>query len=243
MTIRDNAPVGRGAVARRAFLAGFAATAITPLLGGCRGSPTQEDAVTATTRTGSVVEFPPPVASSVVLERTLERRRSVRAFTPAALTDAEVGQLLWAAQGVTAAWGGRTAPSAGALYPLELHAVTPGRTLRYLPDQHRAEVVTDADLRPDLMAAAGGQEAVGAAPLVVAVVGVPARTATKYGDRATRYVDLEAGHAAQNLLLQAVALDLGAVPIGAFTDDEVARVLALPGGHHPRYLIPVGHPG
>jgi SagB-type dehydrogenase family enzyme len=167
----------------------------------------------------------------------------VREFTPTALTEAQIGQLLWAAQGVTAAWGGRTSPSAGALYPLEVHAVTRDRTLHYLPDQHRAEVVTGADLRPDLMAAAGGQEAVGTAPLVVAVVGVPARTETKYGERAARYVDLEAGHAAQNLLLQAVALDLGGVPIGSFDDDEVARLLGLPDGHSPLYLLPVGQPG
>jgi SagB-type dehydrogenase family enzyme len=179
----------------------------------------------------------------MALEDAMERRRSVRAFTRTPLTQAEIGQLLWAAQGVTADWGGRTAPSAGALYPLDVYAITQDRTLHYLPDPHQAQAVVESDLRPDLMAAAGGQEAVGAAPLVVAVIGVPARTATRYGDRASRYVDLEAGHATQNLLLQAVALDLGAVPIGAFDDDDVARVLTLPHGHEPRYLIPVGHPG
>lgn len=237
-----DAPAGRRCVTRRTFLAGVTATAIALPLSSCQGSRTEENAVTTTTPAGSVVPFPPPVTSSVALETAFERRRSVREFAPTALSEAQIGQLLWAAQGVTAAWGGRTSPSAGALYPLELHAATPGGTLHYLPDRHRAEVVTEADLRPDLMAASGGQEAVGAAPLVVAVVGVPARTETKYGDRAARYVDLEAGHAAQNLLLQAVALDLGAVPIGAFADDEVARVLALPDGHRPLYLVPVGHP-
>lgn len=190
----------------------------------------------------SPVHFPPPTESSVPVEAALERRRSVREFASERLTHAEVGQLFWAAQGITADWGGRTAPSAGALYPLELHAATPSRVLRYLPDGHRAEVTTERDLRPDLMAAALDQDAVGHAPLVVAVVAVPARTAATYGDRARRYVDLEAGHAAQNLLLQAVALDLVAVPIGAFDDEAVARLLALPNDQEPRYLLPVGHP-
>jgi SagB-type dehydrogenase family enzyme len=92
------------------------------------------------------------------------------------------------------------------------------------------------------MAAALDQESVGQAPLIVAVVAVPVRTAAKYGDRTERYVDLEAGHAAQNVLLQAVALDLVAVPIGAFDDDAVAEALTLPHGHEPRYLLPVGRP-
>jgi SagB-type dehydrogenase family enzyme len=195
-----------------------------------------------TTSVRGTVGFPPPTTSSVSLETALRRRRSVREFAPDTIVDADIGQLLWAAQGVTADWGGRTAPSAGARYPLELHAITPERVLRYVPDEHRAHVFDESDLRRDLMAAAGGQEAIGNAPLVVAVVAVPARTADRYGKRASRYVDLEAGHAAQNLLLQAIALDLGAVPIGSFDDAEVARVLALPDGHEPRYLIPVGRP-
>lgn len=233
---------GCAPISRRAFISGCAATALAPFVISCQRPQRQEDTVTTTTSTGGRLEFPPPATGSVSLERVVEDRRSTRAFTPTALTSAEIGQLLWAAQGVTADWGGRTAPSAGALYPLELHATTPSHTLHYLPDQHQAEILTETDLRADLMAAAGGQQAVGAAPLIIAIVVVPARTATKYGDRAGRYVDLEAGHAAQNLLLQAVALDLGAVPIGAFADDEVARVLTLPEGHEPRYLIPVGHP-
>jgi SagB-type dehydrogenase family enzyme len=141
---------------------------------------------------------------------------------------------------VTADWGGRTAPSAGALCPLEVHAVTSTRVVRYVPEDHRAEVTAEGDLRPTLMAAALDQGPVGEAPLVIAVVAVPSRTA-RYGDRARRYVDLEAGHAAQNALLQAVAMDLVAVPIGAFDDDGVAQALALPDGHEPRYLLPIGH--
>ncbi len=176
------------------------------------------------------------------LEITLRRRRSVREFAADPLTTAEIGQLLWAAQGVTADGGGRTAPSAGALYPLELYAVTPKRAMRYLPGGHRAEITTERDLRHDLMIAALDQEAVGQAPLLVAVIAVPERTAAKYGDRAPRYADLEAGHAAQNLLLQAVALELVAVPIGGFDDEAVGRILELPGGQAPRYVLAVGRP-
>lgn len=229
-------------VTRRAFIAGVAALTVSPLVTGCRGGSEAEDGVTTSTGRRSRIDFPPVKESFLAVETALRRRRSVREFAAGPLTDAEIGQLLWAAQGVTADWGGRSAPSAGALYPLELHAVTASGSLHYLPVGHRAEVTTREDLRPDLMGAALDQEPVGAAPLVVAVVAVPARTAARYGSRARRYVDLEAGHAAQNLLLQAVALDLAAVPIGAFDDDAVAKILTLPAGHEPRYLIPVGHP-
>jgi SagB-type dehydrogenase family enzyme len=103
-------------------------------------------------------------------------------------------------------------------------------------------VHAEGDAQPGLYAAALRQEAVREAPVVIVIAAVYARTAQKYGEaRGPRYVHLEAGHAAQNVLLQAVALDLGAVPIGAFGDDAVQRVLALPADHAPLYLIPVGH--
>jgi SagB-type dehydrogenase family enzyme len=188
------------------------------------------------------VAFPQPTESTVSLEAALRQRRSVRVFAPEPLSEAEIGQLLWAAQGVTADSGGRTAPSAGALYPLELYAVTSSQVFHYLSDNHRADVTASPDLRPDLMAAAFDQEPVGHAPLIVAVVAVPARTQTRYGERTERFVDLEAGHATQNMLLQAVALGLVAVPIGAFDDQVVAATLALASGHTPRYLVPVGQP-
>jgi SagB-type dehydrogenase family enzyme len=214
----------------------------SPVITGCPSREGEENGVTTTTSLRSPIDFPRPSESSVPLEAALERRRSVREFSSDRLTRAEIGQLLWATQGITADWGGRTAPSAGALYPLELLAATPSQVLHYVPNEHRAEISIEGDVRSDLMAAALDQAAVGHAPLVVAIVAVLARTAIRYGDRARRYVDLEAGHAAQNLLLQAVALDLAAVPIGAFDDDGVARALTLPDDHEPLYLIPVGHP-
>lgn len=227
-------------VSRRSFLCGAAALATSLGTTGCTGGekPTMETPASSDVE----IDFPDPTEGTVALGAVLRGRRSVREFSPRDLTDAEIGQLLWAAQGVTADWGGRTAPSAGATYPLEVHAITRERTLRYRPDGHRGVGIIDGDLRPDLQAASLDQSALGSAPVVFAISVVPARTADRYGSRAARYIDLEVGHAAQNLLLQAVALDLGAVPIGAFDDDRVAALLTLPEGHEPRYLVPVGMP-
>jgi SagB-type dehydrogenase family enzyme len=205
--------------------------------------PTPAPAPAGTLQRGSVVLLPPPrVDSGVSLESTLAERRSVRSYTREALTLEEISQLLWASQGVTSSKGYRTAPSAGGLYPLEVYAVTPQHVLHYLPARHKAEVHVMGDWRASLEAAGLSQPPIGDAPAVFVITGVFERTAGKYGARATQYVYLEAGHAAQNLLLQAVALDLGGVPIGAFTDAAVTRVLSLPADHRPLYLIPIGHP-
>jgi SagB-type dehydrogenase family enzyme len=178
----------------------------------------------------------------VSLEETLARRRSVREYTHERLTVDHIAQLLWAAQGITRDWGGRTAPSAGALYPLEVYVVTPEGLYHYLPDGHQAQALSGQDLRPALARAGLDQSAIHDAPAVFVIAAVYARTAGKYGNRAERYVKLEAGHVGQDILLQAVALGLGGVPIGAFHDDQVQRVLDLPSDHEPLYLIPVGHP-
>lgn len=177
------------------------------------------------------------------LDAALHRRRSAREFTGTALTPAEIGQLLWAAQGVTNAEGFRTAPSAGALYPLELYVVTSSGAFHYEPAAHRLRRRATGDLRRELSSAALGQASVREAPMVVVIAAVYERTARKYGaDRARRYAALEAGHAAQNLLLEAVSLGLGAVPVGAFDDARVAKLLRLDEGEAPLYLVPVGHP-
>jgi SagB-type dehydrogenase family enzyme len=189
------------------------------------------------------MELPAPRKEGPLsLEKTLARRHSVREFKAEPLTLGEISQLLWAAQGITRSWGGRTAPSAGALYPLELYVATHDRLYHYLPNGHRAEVISRGDLRGALARAALDQTAVKEAPAVFVVTAVFARTAAKYGARAERYATLEAGHACQNLLLEAVALGLGAVPIGAFVDAEVQAVLGLPSDHEPLYLVPLGHP-
>lgn len=183
----------------------------------------------------------PRLTGPVSLEEVLAQRRSVREFEATELTEVEIAQLSWAAQGHTSDAGLRTAPSAGALYPLELYVALPDALYRYDPDEHGLETRTDRDLRAELQRAALGQEAVGCAPVVFVITGQQERTAIKYGRRRTpRYVQLEAGHAAQNLLLQAVALNLAAVPIGAFYDDTVRDVLSLSGSETPLYLVPVG---
>lgn len=189
------------------------------------------------------IDLPEPrTESEVSLEETLARRRSVRRYTDERLTLDEMSQLLWAAQGITRDWGARTAPSAGALYPLEVYVAMPDGLYHYLPDGHQAEVLSRQDLRQELARAGLDQSAIHDAPAVFVFAAIYARTAGKYGDRAERYVKLEAGHAGQNILLQAVALGLGGVPIGAFHDDQVQRALSLPADHEPLYLIPVGHP-
>ena len=175
------------------------------------------------------------------LEETLSKRRSVRRFSPAPLTREQIAQLCWSAQGVSdPPTGYRTAPSAGALYPLELYVVTSEAVEHYAPRRHGLEKHLQGDLRQKLQAAALGQRSVGEAPATFAITAVVSRTRPKYGPRAERYVMIEVGHAAQNLLLQAVAMDLGAVPIGAFHDQQVAEILSLPAGEIPLYLIPVG---
>jgi SagB-type dehydrogenase family enzyme len=186
---------------------------------------------------------PPTLTGERSLEETLTQRRSVRTFQDTPLTLAELGQLLWAAQGITHDRGFRTAPSAGALYPLELYVATATGVFHYRPQEHHLHVLSVQDARSGLYQAALRQEAVRQAPAVFIVAAVYDRTAQKYGaTRSPRYVHLEAGHAAQNLLLQATALGLGAVPIGAFEDDAIQRALGLPADHAPLYLIPTGHP-
>jgi SagB-type dehydrogenase family enzyme len=113
---------------------------------------------------------------------------------------------------------------------------------RYVPQGHQLIALLDTDLREALWEVSIKQDAVRKAPAVFVIVAVYERTSKKYGDRAARYVHLEAGHAAQNLLLQAVALELGGVPIGAFYDDRVRNALSLPRDHEPLYVIPVGYP-
>jgi len=179
----------------------------------------------------------------MTLEKALGARRSIREFKRDRLTDGELSQLLWAAQGVTSLDGLRTAPSAGAIYPLEIWVVTGSGLYHYEPREHGLTQHCDGDLRPEICRAALLQEAITQAPAVFVIAAVFERMARKYGEQRTpRYIHMEVGHAAQDLLLQAVALDLGAVVIGAFNDREVESVLSLPADQKPLCLIPVGHP-
>lgn len=185
---------------------------------------------------------PPRLQGEISLEESLAQRRSIRAYADRALSWEEICQLLWAAQGVTDPRGFRTAPSAGALYPLEVYLILPQGWYHYRPQGHLLEQRGEDDLREGIWRAGLEQDWLRQAPAVFVITGVVSRTAAKYGARAERYVHLEAGHAAQNLLLQATALGLGGVSVGAFHDDQVRTILGLPDAETPLYLIPVGEP-
>ncbi len=197
----------------------------------------------------TMIQLPrPDFANGMALDKTLANRRSQRHFSDRPLTLVQVGRLLWAAQGVTDERGFRTAPSAGALYPLEVYLVN-GRTeglgpgiYHYFPATHQLSLVHTGDQRSALSQAGLSQRSLADAPASIVITGVVRRTADKYGDRARRYVLMEVGHAGQNVLLEAESMDLGAVPVGAFKDKEVHDLLELGGGEEPFYIIPVGYP-
>lgn len=192
-------------------------------------------------RTDRIRLPPPSTRGRLTLEETLARRRSVREFDPRPLTMRELSQLLWAAQGVTGPEGDRTAPSAGGLQPLEAYLGTADGLFHYRPRRHLLERRSGEDPRQPMFESGLLQESLRKAPAVFVIAAVYQRTVARYGrERSPRYVHMEAGHAAQNLLLQAVSLDLGAVVIGAFEDQELHQALALPADHRPLYLIPVG---
>ncbi len=189
-----------------------------------------------------LINLPKPVLNgSVSIEETIERRRSVRSYSDKDLTLEQVSQLLWAAQGITSARGFRAAPSAGALYPLEVYAVRKDGLFRYKPQGHRLELISSDDLRQELARAAWGQGFVAQAPLDIVICAVYERVTSKYGKRGIRYTDIEVGHAAENVHLQAIALGLYSVPVGAFNDNSVSSILGLSKEEDPIYIIPVGY--
>ena len=200
--------------------------------------------------------------SQCSVEKALANRKSVRAFKGEALSLATISQLVWAAQGITrktdappgwrwGTWPGgrRTAPSAGALYPLELFAVVGNvdglnpAVYRYKPQTHELLIVTAGDKRATLATAALGQKWMETAPCVFVVSAVYKRTEVKYEERAPRYVHIEVGHAVENICLQAVALDLGTTMVGAFNDDEVKAVVGMTAEEQPLAIVPVGKGG
>jgi SagB-type dehydrogenase family enzyme len=195
----------------------------------------------------TIIILPEPrYDSDVSVEEAILQRRSIRDYTAQSLTLQEVAQLFWAAQGITDPRGYRAAPSAGATYPLEVYAVTGNvegvnqGIYQYEPETHQLLKVVDGDKRQALAVAAVDQEFVAQAPLNIVITAIYERTTDRYGQRGIRYVDMEAGHAAQNIYLQAVALNLGTVVIGAFHDKQVAKILELPDNEIPLYIMPVG---
>ena len=197
------------------------------------------------------VSLPAPrEQSDISVEDAIASRRSQRTYDDRPLNRGELGQLCWATQGVTDPTDGhRAAPSAGALYPLELYVVlgSPGvegfdpGVYRYRPEGHELGGGRSGDRRSELREATLGQEFVDDAPVDIVICGVDERTTRKYGERGRqRFVPMEAGHAGENLALQAEALGLGTVSVGAFDDERVREVLAVPSTQRPLYIFPVG---
>jgi SagB-type dehydrogenase family enzyme len=232
-----------------AFMALLAATACLS----CGGETDTGNGASATNPAvsadiGTIVLPSPRTEGPASLEETIKGRRSMREFSSEPLSLEEVGQLLWAAQGITSSKGARAAPSAGGTYPLEIYLAAGNVTglepgiYHYRPVGHELATVMAGDVRARLARASLDQASVGDAPVDVVISAVYARTTDRYGDRGTRYVHLEAGHAAQNLCLQATALGLGAVTVGAFSDEQVKEVLRLADEEEPLYVIPIGRP-
>jgi len=193
----------------------------------------------------SRITLPPPrTGGPLSLETAIAQRRSVRRYAPRDLNLEQIGQLLWAAQGIT---GGRAAlraaPSAGACHPLEFYVCRADGVWHYEPQQHRLVRHLEQDVRAELAEAAWRQRFIAEAPCAFVISAIFERTTRRYGERGRlRYVPMDVGHAAENLLLQAVAMGLASVPVGAFDDTAVKRVLALPRNEEPLYILPVGYP-
>jgi SagB-type dehydrogenase family enzyme len=182
------------------------------------------------------------------LNSILQQRRSHREFALQSVSLEQVAQLLWAAQGITSREGFRTAPSAGALYPLELHLVAgqveglPAGSYRYDSVRHLIQSEKPGDLRQAIAAAALHQDWIEQAPAIVVISAIDIRTTKKYGSRGVRYVHIEVGHASQNILLQSVALGLVAATVGAFHDEQLHGLLGLADAERPLAILPIGHP-
>jgi len=185
------------------------------------------------------------------LEEAIAHRRSVREFSSEPITRLQLSQILWAAQGITdRGWGLRAIPSAGATYPLEVYVVCGHNSVEGIAEgvyhyniaRHCLVLHRSGDVRTNLARAALGQEFVYEAPVDIVICAFFQRTTGGYGSRGERYVYIEVGHVGQNIYLQAVALGLATVAIGAFRDEPVREVLQLDVECQPLYLMPVGKP-
>lgn len=178
----------------------------------------------------------PKLRGSISLEEALAKRRSVRQYADRPVGFPLIGQLAWAGQGITEpAKGLRTAPSAGALYPIELYFATPEGLFLYHAKDHSLEQTIAGDMRDSL----GG---VPPASCHIVVAGSSRKLTAQFRDKAKTYMLLEAGHVAQNICLQAVSLGLGSVTIGGIDTREVGRACKLPRYTEAIYVISVGYP-
>ena len=198
------------------------------------------------------VPLPPPSRKGrMSLEEAIARRRSIRDFAPEPISQSQLSQILWAAQGISDAGGRyRTVPSAGATYPLEIFVACGGNGVDgigdgvylYNVESHSLRRHFEGDVRGELALAALDQDFICVAPVDIIICALYNRTLSGYGGRGERYVHVEVGHAGQNIYLQATALGLATVAIGAFSDEQVREVLRLDRQYKPLYIMPVGRP-
>ena len=199
-----------------------------------------------------VIYLPSPSQKGgMPLEEAIARRQSIRDFRRQPITQSQLSQLLWAAQGMTSTpWQSRTVPSAGATYPLEIFIACGRNSIEgidegvyhYQANNHTLVRHHPEDVRLELARAALDQEFIYEAPVDIVICALYERTTRHYGGRGERYVHIEVGHAGQNIYLQASALGLATVAIGAFHDEEVREVLKLEKQYRPLYIMPVGWP-
>lgn len=194
---------------------------------------------------GETMKLPDPkFKSSTSVEEALSARRSVREYAEDSLTLEQISQLLWAAQGLTSKWGGRTTPSAGALYPLEIYLMAgevkglKSGLYHYDPGKHQISLTQEGDLREKLTPASLYQDEILRAPATLIITAVYERTMQKYGERGIRYVHMEVGSVGENIYLEAESLKLGTVFIGAFDDERVKKVLGIT--EEPLGIMPTG---
>lgn len=200
---------------------------------------------------GGDMKLPKPAMDGgISLEQTIQRRRTHRKFGTKPLTSGQLAQLLWAAQGITEEYGyKRSAPSAGAMYPMDIYAVVGEKSVdrieagvyHYLPGKHTLSQVSSGDFRNNLARASLHQSWMARAPVNLVITAEYDRINVKYGNRGERYAMIEAGHMGQNIFLQAESLLLRAGIVGAFHDQDVTRTLNIPSAHEPLLIMPVGH--
>lgn len=206
---------------------------------------------------GPTVELPAPrFEGSVSVEAALKNRRSIRTYLDKPLTLEEVSQLLWSAYGITMTrekmppflrGGFRTAPSAGARYPLDIYLAAfnvtglPAGIYWYDSERHRLLRLAEGDRRAEVSGACFDQPQFKTAAAAIAYSAVFERSMSKYGKRGReRYVCMDLGHSAENVYLQSYALDIGTCAIGAFTDVAMKLAFKMTRAEEPLYIMPVG---
>lgn len=196
-----------------------------------------------------MIKLPKPLyKGGLSLEEAIYKRVSRRRFIPRKLTQEQLSQLLWVTQGMISGHS-RSVPSAGATYPLEIFVVIGDNSVEgisggiywYRYNEHLLEIHKKGDLRMELCHACWGQDFISTAPINIVITAEYERTTTRYGKRGYQYVYMEVGHAGQNIYLEAEALGLGTVAIGAFSDEDVSEALGLPKRLAPLYIMPVGY--